>query len=54
MTTLNIIGICTFYANAYDSVKHLTSDGDLLSQEMIERYTQASIKLVLSGVQAIA
>ncbi|MBW4422627.1 MAG: TetR/AcrR family transcriptional regulator [Myxacorys californica WJT36-NPBG1] len=52
MTTLNIIGICTFYANAYDNVKHLTPDEDLLSQEMIERYTQAAIQLVLSGVQA--
>ncbi|MBD1833283.1 TetR/AcrR family transcriptional regulator [Cyanobacteria bacterium FACHB-472] len=52
MTTLNIIGICTFYANAYDNVKHLTPDEDLLSQEMIERYTEAAIQLVLSGVQA--
>lgn len=51
MTTLNIIGICTFYANAYDNVKHLTPDEDLLSQAMIERYTQAAIQLVLSGVQ---
>lgn len=53
MTTLNIIGICTVYANAYDNVKHLTPDEDLLSQAMIERYTQAAIQLVLSGVQAI-
>jgi TetR/AcrR family transcriptional regulator len=53
MTTLNIIGICTVYANAYDNVKHLTPDLDLLSQEMIERYSQAAIQLVLSGVQAI-
>lgn len=51
MTTLNIIGICTFYANAYDNVKHLTPDEDLLSQDMIERYTQAAIQLVLNGVQ---
>lgn len=51
MTTLNIIGICTFYANAYDNVKHLTPDEDLLSQAMIERYTQAAIQLVSSGVQ---
>lgn len=52
MTTLNIIGICTFYANAHDNVKHLTPDKDLLSQDMIERYTQAALQLVLSGVQA--
>lgn len=51
MTTLNIIGICTFYANAYDNVKHLTTDEDLLSQDMVERYTQAAIRLVLSGLR---
>lgn len=52
MTTLNIIGICTFYANAYENVKHLTPDEDLLSQDMIERYTQAALQLVISGIQA--
>ncbi len=51
MTTLNIIGICTVYANAYDNMKHLMPDEDLLSQAMVERYTQAAIQLVLSGVQ---
>lgn len=52
MTTLSIIGICTIYANAYENVKHLTPDQDLLSQPMIERYTQAAIQIALSGVQA--
>ncbi len=51
MTALNIIGICTFYANAYENVKHLNPEQDLLAQEMIERYTQAAIQLVLCGVQ---
>jgi TetR/AcrR family transcriptional regulator len=52
MTTFNIIGICTFYANAYENVKHLLPDQDLLSQTGIERYTQAAIQLVLSGIRA--
>jgi len=51
MTTLSIIGICTFYANAYENVKHLAPDQDLLSQTMIERYTQAAIQLALIGIQ---
>lgn len=51
MTALNIIGICTFYANAYENVKHLNPEQDLLDPEMIERYTQAAIQLVLCGVQ---
>ncbi|MUG98617.1 TetR family transcriptional regulator [Scytonema sp. UIC 10036] len=50
MTTLNIIGICTVYANAYENVKHLDPEQDFLSQEMIERYTQTATQLVLNGV----
>jgi TetR/AcrR family transcriptional regulator len=51
MTTLHIIGISTFYANADENVKHLTPDQELLRQDMIERYTQAALQLVISGVQ---
>ena len=51
MTTLNIIGICTFYANAYENIKHIDPEQNLLSQEMIERYTKAAIQLVVNGIQ---
>ncbi|TFI51142.1 TetR/AcrR family transcriptional regulator [Mastigocladus laminosus UU774] len=51
MTTLNIIGICVFYGNAYENLKHLTPNQDLLSAEMIEQYTQAAIDLVLNGIK---
>jgi len=51
MTTFSIIGICTFYANAYENVKHLAPDQDLLSQTMLERYVQAAIQLALRGIQ---
>lgn len=51
MTTLNIIGICTFYANAYENVKHLDPEQDFLGKEAIERYTQAAVQLVMSGVR---
>jgi TetR/AcrR family transcriptional regulator len=51
MTTLNIIGICAFYSNAHENLKHLTPNQDLLSSEMIEQYTQAAIALILNGVQ---
>jgi TetR/AcrR family transcriptional regulator len=50
MTTFRIIGICTFYANAYENLKQLAPDPDLLSQTMIERYTQAAIQLALRGI----
>ena len=51
MTTLNIIGICVFYGNAHENLKHLTPNQDLLSAEMIEQYTQAAIDLILDGVK---
>lgn len=51
MTTLNIIGVCVFYGNAHENLKHLTPNQDLLSAEMIEQYTQAAINLILNGVQ---
>ncbi len=50
MTTLTIAGVCVFYANAYENLKHLTPDVELLSSEMIEQYIQAAINLVLGGV----
>lgn len=51
MTTLQIIGSCVFYANAHENLKHLTPEQDLLSQEMIERYTHSAIQLILNGVR---
>jgi TetR/AcrR family transcriptional regulator len=52
MTTLNIIGVCSFYANAYENLKHLDPEKDFLDPEMINRYTQAAIQLVLGGIQS--
>ena len=52
MTTLNIIGICVFYGNAYENLKHLTPDRDLLEEEAIEQYANAAIDLVLKGLQS--
>lgn len=54
MTTLNIIGVCVFYGNAHENLKHLTPNQDLLSAEMIEQYTQAAIDLILNGVQNLS
>lgn len=54
MTILNIIGVCVFYGNAHENLKHLTPNQDLLSTEMIEQYTQAAIDLILNGVQNLS
>ncbi|MGV2831802.1 TetR family transcriptional regulator [Myxosarcina sp. GI1(2024)] len=54
MTTLNIIGICTFYANAYENLKHLNPEQDLLSEEAITQYIESATQLVLGGVKSNA
>lgn len=51
MTTLNVIGLCTIYANAYENIKHLNPNQDLLAEEMIERYTQSALQMVLGGIR---
>lgn len=50
LTTVNILGVCTFYFNAYENLKYVDPKRQLLSSEMIEQQTQAAIDLVLTGV----
>ncbi|MCP6757859.1 MAG: TetR/AcrR family transcriptional regulator [Fischerella sp. CENA71] len=51
LVCLQIVGICTLYFNAHENLKHLTPDVDRLSPEMIEKYTQEAINLILAGVE---
>lgn len=50
LTTVNILGVCTFYFNAYENLKYVDPKRQLLSPEMIEQQTQAAINLILAGV----
>lgn len=52
LTTINILGVCTFYFNAYENLKYVDPNRQLLSQEMIEQQTQAAIDLILAGVSS--
>jgi TetR/AcrR family transcriptional regulator len=52
LTTINILGVCTFYFNAHENLKHLDPAQQLLSSEMIERQTQAVIDLIWAGIKA--
>ncbi|MDM9385111.1 TetR/AcrR family transcriptional regulator [Chlorogloeopsis sp. ULAP01] len=52
LTTINILGVCTFYFNAHENLKYLDPSRQLLSSEMIERQTQEAINLILAGVKA--
>lgn len=51
LISIQITGVCTIYFNAHENIKHLTPDIDRLSPEMIERYTQEAVNLILAGVQ---
>lgn len=51
MTAIHIAGICSFYFDAYENLKYLIPDLDLLSPEMIEKHTQDAINLILAGVR---
>ncbi len=50
LTTVNILGVCTFYFNAYENLKYVEPNRQLLSPEMIEQQTHAAIDLILTGV----
>ncbi|NWF62396.1 MAG: TetR family transcriptional regulator C-terminal domain-containing protein [Fischerella sp.] len=52
LVCIQISGICTLYFNAHENIKHLTPNVDRLSPEMIEKYTQEAINLILAGVRA--
>lgn len=49
--TIQIVGVCVFYFNAQENLKHVVSDLELLSPETIEKYTQQAIDLILAGVR---
>ncbi|WP_414546302.1 TetR family transcriptional regulator [Nostoc sp. CCY0012] len=51
LVTLQIAGICNFYFNAHENLKHVRPDLQLLSPEMIEQYTQEAVNLILAGVE---
>jgi TetR/AcrR family transcriptional regulator len=52
LTTINILGVCTFYFNAHENLKYLDPTRQLLSREMIEQQTQEAVDLILAGVKA--
>lgn len=51
LTTINIIGVCSFYFDAHQNLKHVDLERKLFSAEMIERQTQEVVNLILLGVK---
>ncbi|MEA5597748.1 TetR/AcrR family transcriptional regulator [Rivularia sp. UHCC 0363] len=50
LTAMHINGVCNFYFDAYENIKHLTPNLDLRSPEMIEKHAQAAIDFIMAGV----
>lgn len=53
LVTIQIAGVCTLYVQAHENLKHLQPELQLLSPEMIEKYTQEAINLILAGVKKL-
>lgn len=52
LTTINILGVCTFYFNAHENLKYLDPTRQLFSPEIIEQQTQEAVDFILAGVKA--
>lgn len=50
LTAINVLGICSFYFDAYENLKYLSPTQQLLSSDMVKRQTEEVMKLVLAGV----
>ena len=50
LTAMHINGVCNFYFDAYENIKHLTPNVDLRSSEMVEKHAQAAIDFIMAGV----
>lgn len=50
LTAMHINGVCNFYFDAYENIKHLTPNLDLRSSEMIQKHAQTAIDFIMAGV----
>lgn len=52
LTTINILGVCSFYFDAHENLKYLDPNKDLLSSNMVEQQTETAVKFILAGIAA--
>ena len=52
LTTINILGVCSFYFDAHENLKYLDSSKELLSAEMVEQQTEIAVNFILAGIAA--
>lgn len=51
VTTIHIMGICSFYFDGYENLKYAATEEDLLSPEMLKEHCQGAIELIVSGIR---
>lgn len=52
LTTINILGVCSFYFDAHENLKYLDSNKELLSADMVKQQTETAINFILAGIAA--
>lgn len=51
VTTIHIMGICSFYFDAYENLKYADPEQDLMSPEMLKEHIEGAIELIVVGVR---
>ncbi|ASC73545.1 HTH-type transcriptional regulator RutR [Halomicronema hongdechloris C2206] len=52
LTTINILGVCSFYFDAHENLKYLDPNKDLLSFDMVKQQTETTVNFILAGIAA--
>jgi len=50
LTAINILGVCSFYFDAYENLKYLNTEKALLSAEMVKQQTETAVEFILAGL----
>ncbi|MDJ1175955.1 TetR/AcrR family transcriptional regulator [Roseofilum capinflatum] len=50
LTAINILGVCSFYFDAYENLKYLNTEKALLSAEMVKEQTETAVEFILAGL----
>lgn len=50
LTTINILGVCSFYFDAYENLKYLSPTREMLGADMVQQQTEGALKFILAGI----
>lgn len=52
LTTINILGICSFYFDAYENLKYISPERKMLAEDMVQQQTAEVLRFVFAGISA--